>query len=414
MFEIGMAMSKIDVKSLQETLYVQEQLIEKLYNELDEESEASASAASEALSMILRLQGEKAAEEMEAEQYKRFVEEKMCHADESLSIFQDLINQKEMEIVALDYQTQAYRYKLLSIGCDDIEFNEDLFHKNESFDQEMSVQAIGRCKSAPNIPQKYANQIKGILDKDEYISQERDLNDTSMDGSIDLYCEKIEQLEERVKQIAGANYAKSCSSEMRSHLPLSKRNYCNNFLDVYQVKHRGNKSDNGTSVRSASPPKVLDVFEVPRAIKDDDKMIWQSDERVEKQDFVPKEAAKQLVKDQTDCLKKYLVPMQHENKLHKVGEAAAVDCHLAICATTSASETEEIRRLNRTFEIAEVEVQGTRQESDRYEELMLLHDIKEQINLMQSEIRSWKNKKSPTRDELSVVSLTEVMVCFWL
>ncbi|XP_016502056.2 uncharacterized protein LOC107820309 [Nicotiana tabacum] len=408
MFEIGMAMSKIDVELLQETLYVQEQLIEKLYNELDEESEASASAASEALSMILRLQGEKAAEEMEAEQYKRFVEEKMCHAEESLSIFQDLIHKKEMEIVALDYQTQAYRYKLLSMGCDDIEFNEDLFHKNESFDKEMCVQAIGRCKSAPNIPLKYAKHIKGILDKDEYISQERDLNDTSMDGSINLYCEKIEKLEERVKQIAGANYAKSCSSEMRSHLSLSQRSSCNNFLDAYLVKHRGNKSENGTSVRSVSPPNVLDVFEVPRAIKDDDKMIWKSDER---QDSVAKKDVKQLVKDETDCLKKYLVPMQHEKKLHKVGEASSLDCHLAICTTTSATETAEIRRLNRMFEIAEVE---TRQESDRHEELMLLHDIKEQMNLMQSEIRSWKNKKSPTRDQLSVVSLTEVMVCFWL
>ncbi|KAK4343288.1 hypothetical protein RND71_036382 [Anisodus tanguticus] len=501
-------MSRFDVESLRETLCVQEQLIEKLYNELDEESEASASAASEALSMILRLQGEKAAEEMEAEQYKRFVEEKMSHAEESLSILQELINQKEMEKVALDYQANAYRYKLLSMGYDDdteasdIEFLDNL-------NEEMKVQSIGRCRSDPNIPFKYANMKKG-----EYISPQRDLNDVSAAGSINLYCEQIEKLEERVKQIAGANY------EKLSSLPASKRSSCNNFLEQFKetnlVQHRGYKPDNGAaSGRSASPPNVLDVVEVPRAIKDED--------------FVPKEAEKKLVEDATDWHKKYLVPMQHENKSQleicptsSVAEAAEnrhvkrttfeiaeVDrqgtsqeldrhnelmllhdikeqlnlvpmqhdnkSHLEICPTTSASETAEIRRVNRTMlemaeverqvtrqepdihdelmllhdikeqlnlvpmqhenkllrvgeaaspttsasqtaihcvnrtsEIAEVERQSTRQESDRYDELMLLRDIKEQLNLMQSEIKTWKTNKSSPRYEPSVVSLIEV------
>ncbi|KAJ8528072.1 hypothetical protein K7X08_015523 [Anisodus acutangulus] len=290
---------------------VQEQLIEKLYNELDEESEASASAASEALSMILRLQGEKAAEEMETEQYKRFVEEKMSHAEESLSILQELTNQKGIEKVALDYQANAYRYKLLSMGYDDdIEASDIEFLEN--LDEEM----------------------------------------------------KIEKLEERVKHIAGANYAKLSS------LPASKRSFCNNFLEQFKethlVQHRGNKPDNGaTASRSASPQNVLDVFEVRRAIKGED--------------FVPKE---------------------HENKLHRVGETAS--------PATSASETAEICRVNRpTFELAEVERQSKRQESERHEELILLRDIKEQLNLMQSEIKTWKNNKFSPRYEPSVVSLTE-------
>ncbi|XP_060210101.1 uncharacterized protein LOC132636996 [Lycium barbarum] len=514
MAEIGKAMSRFDVKSLQETLCVQEQLIEKLYNEIDEESEASASAASEALSMILRLQSEKAAEEMEAEQYKRFVQEKMSHAEESLSILQELINQKEMEKFALDYQANAYRYKLLSMGYDDdIEASDIEFLEN--LDEELKVQSIGRCKSDPNITQKYANMKKRVVDRDENISPQRDLND------INSYCEQIEKLEERVKQIAGANYAKLSS------LPASKRSSCNNFLEQFKetlVQHRGNKTDKEAAVsRSASPPpNVLDVFEVPRAIED--------------KEFVPKEAVKQLVKDETDCHKKYLVPMQHENKSHSkihsttnAAETADIrrvkrttfeipeverqstrkepdrheeltllhdikkqlnlvpmqhenKSHLEICPTTSSSETAETRRVNRTLEIAEVERQSTRQEFDRHDELMLLHDIKEQLNLVpiqhenklhgvgeaaspttsasdtaeirsvnrttfevaeverqgmrqeldtheeltllreikeqlnliQSDIKSWKNNKSSPRNEPSVVSLTEVMVCFWL
>ncbi|XP_049347463.1 uncharacterized protein LOC125811959 isoform X1 [Solanum verrucosum] len=351
MADIGKAMSRFDVESLQEMLCVQEQLIEKLYNELDEESEASSSAATEALSMILRLQGEKAAEEMEAEQYKRFVEEKMSHAEESLSVLQELIDQKQMEIDELDHHAQAYRYKLVSMGYDDDIDDSDLEYL-EDLEGKMIVQSIGRCKSTPNITLKYANMKKDVL-KDEKISPKRDLNDVPTAGSISLYCEQIEKLEERVKQIAGANYAKLSS------LPVSKRSSCNNFLEqfkeTYLVQHRGNKSDNEVAAsRSASPPNVLDVFEVPRAIKDEDFVVR-------------KEAQKQLVKDETDSHKKYLVPMQH----------------LDICPTTSASETAEIRHVNRTtFEIAEVERQGTRQEPERHEELMLLHDIKEQPNLV--------------------------------
>uniref|UniRef100_A0A0V0IPX8 Putative ovule protein n=1 Tax=Solanum chacoense TaxID=4108 RepID=A0A0V0IPX8_SOLCH len=344
-------MSRFDLESLQEMLCVQEQLIEKLYNELDEESEASSSAATEALSMILRLQGEKAAEEMEAEQYKRFVEEKMSHAEESLSVLQELIDQKQMEIDELDHHAQVFRNKLVSMGYDDDIDDSDLEYL-EDLEGKMIVLSIGRCKSTPNIPLKYANMKKDVL-KDEKISPKRDLNDVPTARSISLYCEQVEKLEERVKQIAGANYAKVSS------LPVSKRSSCNNFLEqfkeTYLVQHRGNKSDSEAATsRSASPPNVLDVFEVPRAIKDEDFVVR-------------KEAQKQLVKDETDWHKKYLVPMPH----------------LDICPTTSASETAEIHHVNRTtFEIAEVERQGTRQEPERHEELMLLHDIKEQPNLV--------------------------------
>ncbi|KAK4727792.1 hypothetical protein R3W88_032709 [Solanum pinnatisectum] len=350
MADIGKAMSRFDIESLQEMLCVQEQLIEKLYNELDEESEASSSAATEALSMVVRLQGEKAAEEMEAEQYKRFVEEKMSHAEESLSVLQELIDQKQMEIAELDHHAQVYRNKLVSMGYDDDIDDSDLEYLDD-LEGKMIVQSIGRCKSTPNIPLKYANMKKDVL-KDKKISPKRDLNDVPTAGSISLYCEQIEKLEERVKQIAGANYAKLSS------LPVSKRSSCNNFLEqfkeTYLVQHRGNKSDNEAATsRSASPPNVLDVFEVPRAIKDEDFVVR-------------KESQKHLFKDETDWHKKYLVPMQN----------------LDICPTTSASETAEIRHVNRTtFEIAEVERQGMRQEPERHEELMLLHDIKEKLNL---------------------------------
>ncbi|KAH0932046.1 LOW QUALITY PROTEIN: hypothetical protein HID58_009163, partial [Brassica napus] len=87
-----------------ETMRAQQELLQKITHELDAEREASSTAASEALSMILRLQGEKAALEMEASQYKRMSEEKMCHAETSLTLFEDLIYRKEMEMASLEFQ----------------------------------------------------------------------------------------------------------------------------------------------------------------------------------------------------------------------------------------------------------------------------------------------------------------------
>ena len=53
-----------DITALTEALKSQQHLLQKLYADLDQEREASSTAADEALSMILRLQGEKSAVKM--------------------------------------------------------------------------------------------------------------------------------------------------------------------------------------------------------------------------------------------------------------------------------------------------------------------------------------------------------------
>ena len=112
---------------MRDTLLAQQQLLEKLYAELDEEREASATATSEALDMILRLQGEIAVVKMEARHYKRVAEEKIGHAEASLEAFEELMYQKEMQIASLEFQVKAYRHKLMSLGC---ELQEDLLLLN--------------------------------------------------------------------------------------------------------------------------------------------------------------------------------------------------------------------------------------------------------------------------------------------
>nr|XP_018683940.1 PREDICTED: uncharacterized protein LOC103991954 isoform X3 [Musa acuminata subsp. malaccensis] len=95
-------------------------IIRKLHMELEEEREASATAANEALSVILRLQREKAAEKMEACQYRRIAEEKMHHAEQSLIILEEEMQQKEFEILILKHQIKLYKTKLLSNGIGDL------------------------------------------------------------------------------------------------------------------------------------------------------------------------------------------------------------------------------------------------------------------------------------------------------
>ncbi|KAJ0989840.1 hypothetical protein J5N97_008196 [Dioscorea zingiberensis] len=108
------------IRVLKEALCKQCLLMRKLYIELEEEREASATAANETLSMILRLQVEKAEEKMEACQYKKLTEEKMRQNEESLAILEEIIHQKEMEITFLKHQVQFLKQRLLSVGVNDV------------------------------------------------------------------------------------------------------------------------------------------------------------------------------------------------------------------------------------------------------------------------------------------------------
>ncbi|URE07903.1 DUF593 domain containing protein [Musa troglodytarum] len=92
------------------------QSIEELRTELEEERSAAASAASEAMSMILRLQREKAEVQMEARQFKRFAEEKMAHDQQEIAALEDLLLKSDETILSLSYEVETYRHRLFSSG----------------------------------------------------------------------------------------------------------------------------------------------------------------------------------------------------------------------------------------------------------------------------------------------------------
>lgn len=121
--------------ALRETVSSQQQTIQDLYAELDEERNASSSAANEAMSMILRLQREKAEIQMEARQFKRFAEEKMGHDQQELSVLEDLLYKREQTIQSLTCEVQAYKHRMMSYGLTEQEAEGEI---NE-FSRDMSM-----------------------------------------------------------------------------------------------------------------------------------------------------------------------------------------------------------------------------------------------------------------------------------
>ncbi|XP_077240922.1 myosin-binding protein 7-like [Tasmannia lanceolata] len=98
---------------LRETVSSQQQSIQELYIELEEERNASSSAANEAMSMILRVQREKAEVQMEMRQFKRFAEERMAHDQQEL---EDVLYKRDQVMQSLTCEVQAYKHRLMSFG----------------------------------------------------------------------------------------------------------------------------------------------------------------------------------------------------------------------------------------------------------------------------------------------------------
>ncbi|KAK9131056.1 hypothetical protein Sjap_011543 [Stephania japonica] len=109
----GSNLSEIEGESLVDRLKRQVEYDRKslsaLYKELEEERNAAAVAANQALAMITRLQEEKATLQMEALQYLRMMEEQAEYDMEALQKANDLLAEKEKEVHDLEAEMQMYR-----------------------------------------------------------------------------------------------------------------------------------------------------------------------------------------------------------------------------------------------------------------------------------------------------------------
>ncbi|GAA0186745.1 hypothetical protein LIER_34033 [Lithospermum erythrorhizon] len=110
-----------EVDVLRETVGSQQLTIQDLNTELEEERDASSSAANEAMSMILRLEKEKAEIQMEARQFKRFAEERIAHDQKEILALEDLLYKREQTIQSLTCEVQAYKHRIMSYGLTEAE-----------------------------------------------------------------------------------------------------------------------------------------------------------------------------------------------------------------------------------------------------------------------------------------------------
>ncbi|KAM7510595.1 hypothetical protein LguiB_009470 [Lonicera macranthoides] len=107
--------------ALREMVSSQQKTIQELSNELEKERNASSTAANEAMSMILRLQREKAESQMESRQFKGYVEEKMAHDQRELLALEDLLYKRELAIQSLTCEVLAYKHRMMSYGLTEFE-----------------------------------------------------------------------------------------------------------------------------------------------------------------------------------------------------------------------------------------------------------------------------------------------------
>ncbi|KAK1395897.1 hypothetical protein POM88_005760 [Heracleum sosnowskyi] len=399
-------MSESKVIALKEALTAQQELLKQLYNDLDIEREASSTAASEALSMILRLQNEKAAVKMEAGQFKRLAEEKISYAEETMEIFEELVNQKEMEISALDFQVRAYRNKLLDIGFDD-------------------------PVPPPRLPFiKTVHEVEGSeTPKDDLISKGAGSVGKQLDTCTDLdkqssYWEQIRELDDQVREITGdqSTWLKSPSPHTQLSSNGPRRTIKRTIAKGYdQLKHLDDMLEKEVCTNFSPSMTVHDVFEVPQPPENFSgseglakivrKAALQDDERGEKPHFVWNQAFKQfLIGQDHECLDR---SQQGELSLSPTPDRESADYQSKIVQSTSACQ-DIIQKANNLLEISEIQSHALREgcTNDARVELQLLNEIQKQLNVIQSEINSLKPKKSSSLEDLRIHCLKEELLLF--
>ncbi|KAL0681826.1 hypothetical protein Bca4012_048673 [Brassica carinata] len=348
---------------VRETMWAQQELLQKISQELDDEREASSSAASEALSMILRLQGEKAALEMETSQYKRMAEEKMCHAETSLTLFEDLIYNKEMEIASLEFQVQAYRCKLLSVGISDPAVVENKFPQNLVFfgDTSRGVRKMKRNLSSP---------FDGMSSERRSLLLSDSNGDSSLSPGEDLsaYWEEMKRIDEHVREISDTR-----DSPKESKWPLLRRKSMSHALvsqvsntilksaksDVSSIMERMKNPDRFSAAKDASSPNLRDIFKVPRT--KESLTIISEEEEIEERN-----------------VRGEMVSSNYERELSKPPP------------------------------------------SIEEEHMSLLKEIRDQLNVMQSEMRSLRSELHQTQpvshleEDPALNSIQAAMIHFWI
>ncbi|XVF76023.1 hypothetical protein PTKIN_Ptkin13bG0234300 [Pterospermum kingtungense] len=231
--------------ALRETVSSQQASIQDLYTELEEERNASSSAATEAMSMILKLQREKAEIQMEARQFKRFSEEKMAHDQQEIIVLEDLLYKREQAIQSLTCEVQAYKHRMMSYGLTESEAegekDEQIRNMVENFGAQVDLPAFDYPPLKCNLNENPGDDIEDV--------EKYPFGETPHAG------DHLKNLEQRIYQME-RNPSSSQLSQLDGDFPATK-----NVLEKVIVGHspRRPRHSRRLSTDSSNSFRVKDI-----------------------------------------------------------------------------------------------------------------------------------------------------------
>ncbi|KAK4375044.1 hypothetical protein RND71_005721 [Anisodus tanguticus] len=191
--------------ALREMVCGQQETIQELSVELEEERNAASSAANEAMSMILRLQREKAESQMEFRQFKMFTEEKMAHDQQEIMALEDLLYKREQVIHSLSCEAQMYKHRMLSYALLESEVEDDAENEKGRFSRNNSVGESfeGRFE----LPWYDYPPLKCTINENQvYTEVDNEVEDVEKFafGEEQRSCDQLQDLEKRINQLETA------------------------------------------------------------------------------------------------------------------------------------------------------------------------------------------------------------------
>ncbi|CAL1403457.1 unnamed protein product [Linum trigynum] len=441
----ALLLPEADAVSLREALHGQQQILQKLYRELDVEREAAATAASEAMSMILRLQGEKAALKMEANQYKRMAEEKMCHAEETLELCDDLMYQKEMEIASLEFQLQSYRNRFVSMGPNDAPDFDLSPHKSDTLKGEKGG-GVRRLNSLPQLAlmdtihkrvgfdkKQVASPSTATIDEESEFQEIHELEKKFVAGhtagDLNSYWEQIKKLDKRLKEKSDGS-SKDHTSKHKSALWRGGTWSHSSYSQLTEGNNGNGGGDNSTSqdletgLSSHVPSNncMADNLESQKKPceqqkKDSRKPHVEGSTEFHKQDISSGEQVK-VVSHCSSSNEKKKAPKDAPLVDHGHGGLPPPPHHHLVTPCDYQNLMRRIERLergrNNVRHQQQQEIGSCGGGQTAEEEMHLLKAIQEQLGGIQTELRSRKAQKPIVPDEPCLDVLQEAMLYFWL
>ncbi|KAI3960163.1 hypothetical protein MKW98_016887 [Papaver atlanticum] len=201
----GSIVSEIEGESVVDRLKRQVEYDRKsmnaLYKELEEERNASAIAANQAMAMITRLQEEKATLHMEALQYLRMMEEQSEYDVEAIQKAHDLLARREKEMQDLEAELEIYKEKCESSFPPNKDYEDINKQKTDSTHGEKDLKISKECLIEFENERLYITQCMEKLEKKLQLFSNNGIQEEVLNGE---YCENKTHDTSDQEQIDGA------------------------------------------------------------------------------------------------------------------------------------------------------------------------------------------------------------------